>query len=113
MDIVVNIPSENDNKNQTQLLIQQFKHFNIEIYGTYEDPLFKANDIGYLLGIKRIGDTIKDFDNDQKSGVDIIDPHGRLQNTNMLTEEGFTKNYKKITSTIACYSLYSHSHISS
>lgn len=36
MDIVTNIPKENDNQIQTnQLLIEQFKHFNIEIYGTY------------------------------------------------------------------------------
>ena len=52
MDIVANIPIENDNLNQTQLLVQQFKHFNIEIYGTYEDPLFKAKDIGDLLEIR-------------------------------------------------------------
>jgi hypothetical protein len=35
MDIVLNIHKENNNENETnQLLIEQFKHFNIEIYGT-------------------------------------------------------------------------------
>jgi hypothetical protein len=24
--------------NQTQLLVEQFKHFNIEVHGTYDEP---------------------------------------------------------------------------
>lgn len=27
---------------EKQLLITQFQHFNIEIHGTYDEPLFKA-----------------------------------------------------------------------
>ena len=34
------------------LLIKQFNDLDITIYGTYEEPLFKAKDIGDLLGIK-------------------------------------------------------------
>ena len=87
MDIVANIPSENDNKNQTQLLIQQFKHFNIEIYGTYEDPLFKANDIGDLLEIKKIRTTLDNLDDDCKvlKGAHTM---GGLQDQWFLTEDG-------------------------
>lgn len=89
MDIVANIPKENDNQIQTnQLLVEQFKHFNIEIYGTYEEPLFKAKDIGNLLEIKDIRTTLKNFDKDEGHTMPVTDSLGRLQETNMLTEQG-------------------------
>jgi len=94
MDIVINTPKQNDNENQTnQLLVEQFKHFNIEIYGTYEEPLFKAKDIGDLLGLKNVKMIIKDYNNKQKLGVSLTDPHGRVQETNMLTRIKLIKTY--------------------
>jgi hypothetical protein len=33
------------------ILIKKFKDLIIEIYGSHEEPMFKANDIGVLLGI--------------------------------------------------------------
>ena len=42
----------------TALIIKQFENLNIEIYGTYEEPLFKAKDIGELLGIEKIRDKL-------------------------------------------------------
>lgn len=71
---VASITKENDNENKTHLLIEQFKDFNIEIYGTFDKPLFKAKDIGDLLGIKNVKDTIKNYNNKQKSGVVLTDP---------------------------------------
>lgn len=65
--------------NEHQLLIKQFQHFNIEIYGTYEDPLFKANDIANLLGIKDIRTTLRDFDKDEWHTMPVIDNLGRRQ----------------------------------
>lgn len=47
---------------ESNLLVKQFKNLNITIYGTYEEPLFKAKDIGELLDIKNIRDTINEFD---------------------------------------------------
>jgi prophage antirepressor-like protein len=92
MDIVANIPQENDNKNQTnQLLVEQFKHFNIEIYGTYEEPLFKAKDIGDLLNIKNIRQTLTNFDKDEVCNTYVTDSSGRNQEMNMLTEQGLYK----------------------
>ena len=73
---------------EKQLLIKQFQHFNIEIYGTYEDPLFKAKDIGDLLCIKDIKSTLRDFDKDEVHTMHLIDNLGRRQDTNMLTEDG-------------------------
>jgi prophage antirepressor-like protein len=91
MDIVANIPKENDNQNETQLLVEQFKHFNIEIYGTYEKPLFKANDIGELLEIKKIRKTIEGLDDDYK--IKLNAPNGGVGNSDtwFLTELGLYK----------------------
>jgi prophage antirepressor-like protein len=88
---VANIIIENNNINQTQLLIEQFKDFNIEIYGTFDEPLFKAKDIGDLLEIKDIRTTLKKFDKDEGHTMPVIDSLGRLQETNMLTEQGLYK----------------------
>jgi prophage antirepressor-like protein len=70
-----------------QLLIKQFRHFNIEIYGTHEEPLFKANDIGNLLGIKKIRTTLDNLDEECKV---LKEAHtmGGLQEQLFLTEEG-------------------------
>jgi prophage antirepressor-like protein len=92
MNIALNIHNQNNSENETnQLLIEQFKHFNIEIYGTFEEPLFKANDIGDMLGLKNVKEIIKKYNSKQKLGVCLTDPHGRLQETNMLTEQGLYK----------------------
>ena len=49
--------------NQLQeISIKQFNDLNIKIYGTYENPLFKTKDIGELLGIKNIRDTVSKLD---------------------------------------------------
>jgi len=90
-----------DINNEDSLLVKQFNGLNIQVYGTYEEPLFKAKDIGELLDIKNIKDTIKNYNSKQKSGVVLTDPHGRPQETNMLTEQGLYKvlmrSRKKIT----------------
>jgi prophage antirepressor-like protein len=91
MDIVLNIPQENCNQNETQLLAQQFKDFNIEIYGTFEEPLFRAKDIGDLLGIKNIRESIKNFNHKQKCDVSLTDAIGREQITTFLSEMDFIK----------------------
>ena len=44
--------------NEASLMVKQFENLNITIYGTYENPLFKAKDIGDLLCIKNVRDTI-------------------------------------------------------
>ena len=43
-----------DINNEDSLLVKQFNGLNIQVYGTYENPLFKAKDIGELLGIDKI-----------------------------------------------------------
>jgi anti-repressor protein len=47
---------------EQSLVIKEFQDFNITIFGTYETPLFKAKDIGDLLGIEKIRDTVVKLD---------------------------------------------------
>jgi prophage antirepressor-like protein len=92
---------EISNNNDTSLLVEKFNDLNINIYGTYDEPLFKAKDIGDLLEIKNVKDTIKNYNDKQKLGVVLTDPHGRLQETNMLTEQGLYKILMKSRKQIA------------
>jgi prophage antirepressor-like protein len=73
------------------VLVRQFNGLNIQVYGTYEEPLFKAKDIGELLEIKDIKSTIRDFDDDEVHSMYLIDSLDRMQDTNMLTEQGLYK----------------------
>lgn len=59
----------------------------INIQGTPDDPLFQANQIGALLGLVNIRESIKDFDEDEK-GVSSTDTPGGTQSTMFLTEFG-------------------------
>ena len=44
--------------NKTSLMIKQFNGLDIKVYGTYEEPLFKAKDIGDLLEMSNIREEI-------------------------------------------------------
>ena len=79
-----------DNINSDNLLIKQFNGLNIQVYGTYDEPLFKAKDIGDLLGMSNIREVIKNFNNKQKV-VSLTDTLGGQQNTTFLTEQGLYK----------------------
>ena len=76
--------------NETSLMVKQFENLNITIYGTYENPLFKAKDIGDLLGIDKIRKTIENLDNECK--IKINAPTGGVGTNNsdtwFLTEDG-------------------------
>jgi prophage antirepressor-like protein len=52
--------------------------------------LFKAKDIGDLLGIKDVLSTVKYFDNDEK-GVGYYPTPGGIQQMVMLKEQGLYK----------------------
>ena len=73
------------------LITKEFKGLNIQVYGTHDEPLFKANDIGNLLEIKDIRTTIREFDKDEWHTMPVTDSLGRIQETNMLTEQGLYK----------------------
>ena len=53
-----------------------------------DKPWFVANDVFKVLEISNSKDALRVLDDDEKSGVDIIDPHGRSQKTNCVSEAG-------------------------
>ena len=65
-------------------MIKQFNNLNITIYGTCEEPLFKAKDIGDLLEMSNIREVIKNF-NERQKVVSLTDTLGGQQNTTFLT----------------------------
>ena len=71
-------------------MVKQFNDLDITIYGTYEEPLFKAKDIGDLLEMRNIREVIKNFNNKQK-GVSLTDTLGGKQEVTFLTEQGLYK----------------------
>jgi prophage antirepressor-like protein len=83
-----------DINNEDSLLVKQFNGLNIQVYGTYENPLFKAKDIGELLGIDKIRKTIENLDEECK--VKINAPGGVGTNNSdtwFLTEDGLSDNF--------------------
>ena len=64
--------------------------FNVNIQGSVEDPLFQANQIGELLGLANIHESIKDFDETEK-GFSSTDTPGGKQTTVFLTDLGLVR----------------------
>jgi prophage antirepressor-like protein len=64
--------------------------YHINIQGTVDEPLFQANQIGKLLGIKNISDNISDFSSEEK-GIDKTYTLGGMQKITFLTEKGLYK----------------------
>lgn len=52
------------------------------------EPWFVAVDVCKALEIQNHKDAIGRLDEDEKTGVDLTDPHGRVQNTNCVSEPG-------------------------
>jgi prophage antirepressor-like protein len=63
------------------------KEIILNIQGTLEEPLFQASQIGKILDMKNIHESIKDFDIDEKSSL-ITHTQGGLQSMVYLTEVG-------------------------
>ena len=66
------------------------KEIEINIKGTMDNPLFQANQIGKILEIKNISDSLTNFDSDEKV-IEISDTLGGLQNVLFLSEIGLYK----------------------
>jgi len=66
-------------------------HTEIIIKGTFEEPLFRASDIGAVLEMGNIRTSIADFDETEKDDVHTMDSIGRQQKVSFLTEKGLYK----------------------
>ena len=86
----INIQQENNIQDLNEhILIKQFQQFNIEIYGTFEEPLFCATDLAEVLNIKNIRKTIDNLDNECKIKLNVSRGSvGHHSNTWFLTEDG-------------------------
>jgi predicted GIY-YIG superfamily endonuclease/prophage antirepressor-like protein len=77
-----------------QFYEQMFEGHPVKIYGSEERPLFVANDIAYILDIKCIRSTTRDFnDNEIRRCVPIVHTgsNSGYATVNMLTERGLIK----------------------
>ena len=63
-------------------------HTNITIKGTIENPLFRASDVGEVLEISNVRQSIHNFDDTEKVVVITTDSIGREQSVSFLTELG-------------------------
>ena len=70
-----------------ELAQELFENHEVRIFGTVEEPLFVANDIGKILEIKTIISTIRDFDNSEKVMHKVHTIRGNQEMT-LLTEKG-------------------------
>jgi len=70
-----------------KLFVDNVDNIEINIKGTIDEPLFQANQIGELLGLKNIRESIRDFDDSQKVVI-LTDTQGGNQNVIYLTEIG-------------------------
>ena len=76
-------------QDESSLLVKQFNGLNIQVYGTYEEPLFKAKDIGDLLEIRNVRDTVASLDDSCKVKCNVGNADvGNASNTWYLTEYG-------------------------
>ncbi len=66
------------------------KEININIQGTFENPLFQANQIGKILEIKNVVENLRDFGQNEKV-LFLTDTPGGIQNVTFLTEVGLYK----------------------
>ena len=75
-------------------------HTEIIIKGSYEEPLFRANDIGEILEMGNIRSTIQHFDNTEKR-VHSMDTSTGPKQVTFLTEKGLYKVLFKSRKSIA------------
>lgn len=72
----------------------------VNIQGTLENPLFQANQIGKILDIKKVRNSIKDFDDDERTII-TVGTLGGQQETIFLTEIGLYRLISRSTKPIA------------
>lgn len=88
-EVETNEEPAQSNKNGGKVEVFSHKDFGqirtIQLNG---EPWFVANDVMRVLEVSNSKDAIRTLDDDEKSGVDIIDPHGRKQKTNCISEAG-------------------------
>lgn len=71
-----------------ELQVFNFNDEDVRVVDKDGNPWFVAKDVCMVLGIKNHKDAVRRLDDDEKSGVGITDPHGRVQRTHIISESG-------------------------
>ena len=84
---------DNTSPNSNTSSVQLFQYEGAEVRTVLIDgeAWFVAKDVCGILGLQNHKDAIKVLDEDEKSGVEISDPHGRVQVTNVISEPAVYK----------------------
>jgi prophage antirepressor-like protein len=80
-------PPTNTVANINNLLVNAFENHKVTIYGTWEEPLFKASEIGEMLGLSQIRKSIKNMDDNFKV-IEAGNTITGVQDQYFLTEDG-------------------------
>lgn len=65
---------------------------------------FGANDFFRVLEIANMKDALRTLDDDEKSGIDIIDPHSRNLETNCINDLGLCAGFHPVGNLLRIYS---------
>lgn len=88
-EVETNEETVQDNKSGGEVEVFTHKEFGqIRTIRLNGEPWFVANDVMRVLEVSNSKDAIRTLDDDEKTGVDIIDPHGRKQKANCISEAG-------------------------
>ena len=75
-----------------ELVRKQFLGTTLRVHGTFENPLYCAQDIGKALELKHIRESLKHLENNEKTQVSVSLTAGRrAQNMTFVTEPGLYK----------------------
>lgn len=81
-----------EKKNQPQPLVEVFNFSQertpIRVQVINNEPWFVAKDVCEVLGIANHKDAVSRLDDDERDGVGIADPIGRIQQTTIINESG-------------------------
>ena len=77
------------NKNLPQIFSYQQKQ--VRTVSKDGEPWFVASDVCKVLGIRNHHDAVTRLNDKMKDGVGVTDPHGRSQNTTVISEAGVYK----------------------
>lgn len=72
-------------------IVRVFDDHLVRIHERDGAPWFVAKDVCGVLGLTNASKALQALDDDEKSGVTISDPHGRKQESNIISESGLYK----------------------
>jgi prophage antirepressor-like protein len=85
--LLVVVQTQLNQQKVLHILLHSFQDHNITVYGKWDNPLFKASEIGEMLGLQNIRKTIRDM-NEEFKVFEAGTTSTGLQEQYFLTEDG-------------------------